>query len=1312
MTQAKRFADLLSDAIRTISAAEGIRISVLQDELGFKLGRGGGSVIERWRKGHLPPTEEDIAELARLLVHRAKGRLDRAWLTSFLTSSNYRDRDALIEELFPETADAADDPPLDGTSPFKGLQHYDVDDAGLFFGREMWITLLVNRLTAILEDAGGRHRFLAVVGASGVGKSSLVRAGLVAALRTGPAPNRAELPPGSPAWHYHIIVPTANPLAALAHELTHTCCPEEYEPLLAALRYSPHAMARHVRNCMPGAGAYRLLVVDQFEELFTQCEDEATRRAFVDNILTAAEPGGGDVIVVITLRADFYQHCGDFAVLRKLLAGQQVYLGAMQPVELRRAIVEPAQRSGWVFEDRLVDRILDDAAAEPGALPFLSHTLHETWQRRRGRMLTHVGYHEAGTVMGALARSADSVYAQFSTPEQLVARNIFLRLAELGEGHESTRHRVDRSSLAASPAESALVVDVLQHLIDARLLTADEETVQIAHEALVRGWPKLQQWLESNRESLTIHRQLTKSVQAWHQFDRDAGSLYRGAQLAQALEWAEEHGDRLNQWEREFLAQSQERVEAERRREIDQAERLALAAQRHASDQERLSDQFRRWLMAAIVMAVVMLAVAVMAGLNGRKANQQARLAQVRQLTSEARVQLASDPERSALLALHALTQALELEEPAAVPPLEDVLHQAAQSVHIEYVVAAHVDEVTGIAFMPDSAHFFTTGLDATVKLWAMGSDEPLAVMRAHAAPVSALALAADGSRMVTGDESGRVIVWEVKGGAVPMLMPETDFMAHEKAVNSVALSPDGQWLATGSADTTARLWQVADRRLQRTFAGHEAAVVDVDFSVDGTRIVTAGEDNMAHTWDVATGAPLIALVGHTGPVASAAFAPDGQHVATTSWDGTLRLWDAATGTPHLAYKGHNGVVDTLAFSADGQRFITGSHDTTAIIWRPDATDEVVRLEGHPRGITSAAFRPDGEIVVTGSFDGTIRIWHARPRGEHNLFLGPPEGYFDVAYSPDGRSVAAASWAGVVDVWDLTGDRAEPMRLQEHQGRVLDVAYSPDGSRLAGSGDDGQTVIWDSATGVVVKKLLRPQGVVGDDFFNGTIGAAFSPDGRYLAAASADGVVTLWDWQNGTVARELRGHEAQAYDVAFSPDGSRLASVDVSGVAFIWHVETGAIEFPLREHEAPIFGLAYSPDGSRLVTGSRDTTAIVWDTADGRMLARLSGHPGGIAAVAFSPDGRRLVTAGSGGVARVWDGTTFDYLLTLTGPEQVILGAAFSADSRRLILASLDGTVREYAMVLDDLVAVVHSLLSRSFTAEECRIYLHVPTCP
>jgi len=482
-----------------------------------------------------------------------------------------------------------EDAPVLGLCPYKGLNYFDEADADLFVGRETLTSKLVERLLSLTGGGSSNTgRFLAVVGASGSGKSSLVRAGLIPALRWDKT---------STDWPIHVLTPTVHPLESLATALTQSVnSVTATAALMDDLSRDSRSLDLFIKRILKPTGASQLLlVIDQFEELFTLCHSESERIAFMENLLTAASEADGPTIIVITLRADFYAYCANYPQLREAVAQQQEYIGAMNNDELQKTIEEPARRGHWEFEPGLVNLLIHEVGQEPGALPLLSHALLETWQRRRGRTMTMSGYASSGGVRGAIAETAEAVFTdQFNHEQQGIARRIFIRLAELSDEAASadTRRRASFTELILKPEDALATQTVLKALADARLITTSADAAEVAHEALIREWPTLRNWLEDNREALRLHRHLTEAAQEWAVRGRESDMLYRGTRLIHAREWAESHKYEMNSLENEFLAASIElsehdtrEREAQRQRELESAQKLAQTEKARAEEQ-------------------------------------------------------------------------------------------------------------------------------------------------------------------------------------------------------------------------------------------------------------------------------------------------------------------------------------------------------------------------------------------------------------------------------------------------------------------------------------------------------------------------------------------------------------------------------------------------------------------------------------------------------------------------------------------------------------------------------------------------------
>jgi hypothetical protein len=660
------------------------------------------------------------------------------------------------------------------------------------------ISRLTERVLSMTStESQGQSRFLAVVGSSGSGKSSLVRAGLVPALRW----HKKSID-----WQIHVLTPTARPLESLATSLTlETHSVTSTATLMDDLKRDERSLHLFVKRRLPtGGNSHLLLVVDQFEEVFALSRSEEERGSFIGNLLTAASEADGPVLVVVTLRADFYAHCAKYPNLRETLSKNQEYIGAMSVDELRRAIEEPANRGRWEIEPGLVDVLLHDVGREPGALPLLSHALMETWQRRRGRMMTLSGYASAGGVHGAIAETAETVFTdQLTKEQQSIARRIFLRLTELNEETSATdtRRRAKFDELILKPEEAASTRAVLKALADARLIITSEDSAEVAHEALIREWPTLRGWLEENREGLRLQRQLTESAQEWLAMERTPDMLFRGARLTQAQEWMGTHQNELNELELEFLDasiawnehQAAER-EAQHQRELEAAQKLAELEKQRAEEQTSFARQLSKralYLTGAFIVASLMAFTALYFGSQARQiavsAQNDRRIATARELAAASLNNLDVDPERSILLALQSVSTTRAVDG-TVLPESLEALHRSIVSSPIRMTLDGHGTSVLSADYSPNGSRLATIGSDGTVILWDALTGKELIRMNGTTKPndfvtTQRVAYSPDGNLLIACDRN-QVRVFDAASGN---LIKSLD--GHKADVTSVVIS-------------------------------------------------------------------------------------------------------------------------------------------------------------------------------------------------------------------------------------------------------------------------------------------------------------------------------------------------------------------------------------------------------------------------------------------------------------------------------------------------------------------------------------------
>lgn len=1236
------------------------------------------------------------------------------------------------------------EPPAPGEPPFKGLDFFDEQDANLFFGREP----LVEKLAQEVRE----HRFLAVVvGASGSGKSSVVRAGLIPALRA----THDERRTADDAWQIYVMTPTAHPLEALAMVLTRDESLTMTARLLDDLAREPRSLYLYFKRVlMPNledANAKTpqriLLVVDQFEELFTLCRDDLEREQFIDNLVNAlsqAPRSSGDsrapletpaITLVLTIRADFYAHLAEYPELRELVAKQQEYIGLMNADELRRAIEEPAKAGHWEFEPGLVDLILRDVGDEPGALPLLSHALLETWKRRSGHLMTLKGYHDAGGVRGAIALTAETTYQQLTPEEQIIARNIFLRLTELGAGTEDTRRRAEIEELETGEWERSKVRSVLTRLADARLITTGEHTAEVAHEALIREWDRLREWLNEDREGLKLHRNLTDAAHEWELMERDASVLYRGARLAQAQEFAVSNPNVMNANERAFLDASVENEKREEREKEDARARELLAAKKLAETEHSANKRLRRravFLTGVVVLALVA-AIAAFFFLTQSNANLQAaneqraeastqrdvakkaqsnaekeqRLATSRELAAGAIANLDVDPERSILLALQAV-YITKKADGTVLREAEEATHRAVQTSRVMQTYTG-MDNPNQVAFSPNGSQIAVRS-QGKIGVWDVLSGKALVTIPLATSKTDHVAFSIDGKQLATvdsnADKNNSIKIFDLQTGAILRVIPIP--VPQEKWTRS-ALNRDWTRVVVGETDGTATVWDMDSGTLVFTLAGHSSLVEDVAYSADGTRIATASDDKTAIIWDAGTGKQLLTLSGHTNPLLDIVFTADAKRVGTGSQDQTAKVWDAVTGKELLTLA-HTTWVNGIAFSSDGTLVATAGGTGNAKIWETTHGNELLNLAGHTGPLDSVIFSPDVTRLATTSIDGTARIWDITPN--HEVLTLPTGGVSDpligeanAAYSPDGKHLAVGLTNGTVKVWDATNGKEE-MILRGHTGSVHKIAYSPDGMRLVSASNDKTAKIWDMSSGKELVTLAGHSDVV--------IAVDWSRDGTRVVTGSQDQTVKIWDSHTGKVLTTFSEGKGAFYAVALNPDGTLVAASNIedyqvfTGQMFVWDTATDKL---LYAHKGGFADhIAFSPDGSRLVLADSGSPTVL-DPKTGKAILNLEGAALSPFWIAYSPDGTRLATADQNGTAVVYDATSGKALLSLHVGSVDVRGVTFSPDGTRIATAD-DEAVRVFLLNVDDLVALAKTRVTRTLTEGECQKYLHVEKCP
>jgi WD40 repeat protein len=1188
--------------------------------------------------------------------------------------------------------------PRQPINPYKGLHAFQEADADDFFGRDD----LIKQLKTRLEEESPFARFLAVIGPSGSGKSSAVKAGLIPAIRN----NEVE---GLEDPFIAQITPGTNPLRELEGAILQVATRAD-EALIISLSTGHYKLSEIIEQALPpDDDSQFILFIDQFEEVFTLVKDEDTRKDFLEKIVEAVTAPNSRARVIVTLRADYYDRPLMYPRLGDLLQKRTEIVLPLSETDLRNVIQGPAERTGLVLEEGLIDAILSDIGQRANTLPLLQYTLTELYERRDSFTLTLAAYTGIGGISGALAQRAEEIYLEFDEDHQEATRQIFLRLINLSDRSEGTRSRALQSELQSLHDKKSVAQKVMDTFGRYRLLTFDNDpetrmpTVEIAHEAIILSWERFHKWLEDSKNDLRLQANLNQIAKEWIANNRNSDYLATGTRLAQLEPLINSNSLMLIQVEQEFLDAS-------------------VVRQQHINKRR----QQRIAVLAVITVVAVIFAVAAFflklqaddARVDEARAK---KIARANELAASALVYMDS-LDLSLLLSSEALEILDTIKDVKASETFEarnSLLTGLQSEPRLEAFLHGHTDWIRSVAYNSDGSLLASGSQDGTIIIWDTDTNQSVGKpLAGHTDWVTTVAFSPDGHLLASGSRDATIIIWDVETGE----MVGEPLTGHDGEVRSIAFNPDGTILASAGIDHTVRLWNIETGTLESQLNGHEDEVYTLAFSSDGSILASAGADTTILLWhkDTTGSWESKALTENTNWVLSVAFSPDGSILASGGADNSIHVWNVANvaEASHMgALTGHNNWIRSLDFNTDGDRLVSADANGLVAIWDSvnwQFLDSFVNIQ--QTEIRSVVFSPDTPIIAIGGQSNAITLWHL----EESFALGQPllnhtEQVLSTAFHPSKPILATAGGLenaegndAVIRLWDTT-TKDVLKTLDGHSQFVSALTFNPsEPSQLASASHDRRVIIWNIDEGEVIGTI---------EIDNSLDALAYNPNGQIIALGSNDNKVYLWsvagtpdEWHQIGV---LEGHTQRILSLAFRPDGNMIASTSRDGTIRLWDVNTQQlIGTPLTGHSEAVTTSTFSPDGTLLASGSRDNTIRLWDAVTGGSVSDpLIAHEHWIRDIAFSPDGQILASASSDNTIILWDvsrrrplGEPFE------GHTDWVNALTFSADGNFFASGGGDGLVVLWTVGLDLWRDKACVIANRNFTTDEIDLYLRDET--
>ena len=1118
-------------------------------------------------------------------------------------------------------------PPLDESSnPYRGLESFEESNSNLFFGRQV--------LSEKLYQFCQQQPLTVVLGASGTGKSSLVKAGLIPYVRS-LNEEWAILTP---------IRPGESPFLALNDVLIQI----GIDANGSEQSFAPTDIWQHLDRWMKdNPNTQLLIVIDQIEELFTLCRYEKERSQFLGLLSKAIATYPEQLRLVFTLRSDFEPQLR--TELEPYWMKARFVIPAMTREELREAIEKPASERVMYFDPpSLVDRLIDEVIQMPGAMPLLSFALSELYLKylekvregtRDKRAITEADYEELGGVTRSLTLRADGEYQslvqQDSAYHQIICQ-VMLRMLAI-DGGDIARRRVFLKELAYPQSNQQYVDTVIDRFLNARLLvsgidTTGEAYVEPAHDALVRGWQQLLIWQQQEQENLILQRRLTRAAFEWQKQQKSAFLWHGDPRLNLLQQVLKSNNNWFNQLEMDFV-----------RRSIRQKRRNVIG----------------RWSFVTGAFLTVLTFY------------QLSRLLEKAALVKNL---LTNKPTEALTLAVETMGQNRLLPLPVN-RQVQSSLLDAVQEIRERQQLIGHQDKVNTVAYSPDGNLILTGSSDRTLRLWNSQGKPIGKLLQGHADAVTTAVFSPDGQLIASGSRDKTIKLWDRSGNLIK------SFDSGQDGITAIAFNPvplpklwgSGGIIASSSDDGTIRLWDTQGNPIGQPFIGHKDGITAIAFSpvppsLGGSGgeglIASASKDRTVRVWDLQGNQVIPPWRKHQDLVNAVAFSPDGKLIASGGDDEKIRLWDLQGNIVAEPFSGHVGIIWSLAFSKDGKTIVSASSDRTIRFWDLQGNEVKPPLRGHLGLINSVAINSDLSQVVSSSSDNTVRLWNVDDNPISQVLRGHEGHVKSVVVSSEGKRIISAGQDSTVRLWDSSGNLVDT--LVGHQNVVDTVAISQD-NRLIVSGSRDQTIrLWDIQGNSIGQPLVGHQDKITSMAINDNL----------IVSGSEDRTIRLWD-KSGNLLDTLTGHEAGVTSVDLSPDGSKLVSASRDRTIRLWDLESKQeLKAWSKLYDSEVTTVNFSPDGNQIISGSRDGTMQLINLENDSISKPFIGHEGIVNSAVFSPDGKQIISGSRDRTVRIWDTKGNQLTTPFRGHEDYVDAVVVNPKDNKIISASWDGTIR------------------------------------